>query len=164
MLCKSLLVIGRSLFQLMPFFQLVHTECKWIFLEENLPWSLHVTHILSQLSEKHGSIAFFPLFIPYQQQQKEVIAKTPWAPQLSGWQFPEMTMLLTRSSFRTIPEWSVPPERPQLLPSYRFPTSTSAQCGISVKFIDSPTTTRGEFVLPLNALFASSPPLTKGET
>lgn len=160
MLCKSLLVIGRSLFQLMPFFQLVHTECKWIFLEENLPWSLHVTHILSQLSEKHGSIAF-PLIYSLP-TTTEVIAKTPWAPQLSSWQFPEPTMLLRRSSFRTIPEWSVPPERPQLLPSYRFPTSPSAQWGISVKFIDSPTTTRGEFVLPLNALFASSPPLTKG--
>lgn len=47
--------------------------------------------------------------------------------------------------------WVVcPPERPQLLSSYRFLTSPSAQWGISVKFIDCHTTKRGELVLPLS--------------
>lgn len=44
----------------------------------------------------------------------------------------------------------------------QIPNLSFCTLSITVKFTDSHTTERGEFVHPLTALFASLPPLTKG--
>lgn len=161
MLCKSLLVIGRSLFQLMPFFQLVHTECKWIFLEENLPWSLHVTHILSQLSEKHGSIAF-SLIYSLPTTTKRGHSKNPMSSSAL-----QLTVSRNDHAAKKVliqdNSWVVRPTRKTStftflqIPNLSFCT-VRHQCQVHRLSHNQ----AGRICAPLTALFASSPPLTKG--